>query len=115
MQQNITPPDSSAQQPTERVRKPVLMTIVIALVLCASGLFFLKNRANKDAQAPVDAIPVEQTQSSPSTRAKLDEEPKAVETTGTRIETPSTPAPVTVPIVKRETPGTETATPRVEP
>src|SRR5204862_6626039 len=101
-----------AHHPTAWVRNPVLMTIVIVLVLCARGLFFLKNRAIKDGQAPVDATPVEQTQSSPS---KADEDPKAVDTTGTRIEPPSTPAPATVPIVKRDTPGAETATPRVEP
>src|SRR2546421_7853321 len=114
--QNTT--DSPASPPNEPVRKPILITIGTALLLCV-GLLVFRNREKKQSQAPADGTGTEQTQTqSPAARsssAKSDEEPKAVETTGVRIETQPVTTPVPVPSVKRDVPAVENGPPRVEP
>src|SRR5437588_11958412 len=98
--QQIIEGDGSAPEPNEPVRKPVLIATGIIVLVCIGGVVFYKNREKNTNKAAVEAVGPAQTQESPAPRtspAKVEEEPKAVETTGTAVETRPAPTPVAVP------------------
>ena len=117
-EQQIIEGDGSAPGPNEPVRKPVLIATGIIVLVCIGGVVFYKNREKDTNKAPVEAVGPAQTQESPAPRpstGRVEEEPKAVETTGAAVETRPAPTPVAVPSAKRSAPAVETTAPRVEP
>jgi len=114
--QQIIEGDGSAPGPNAPVRKPVFIAVGIIVLVCAGGVVFYKHHEKQSDEAPAEAAPVQSQEpvASPPSSAKVEDEPKPVETTGAAVVTPTPPAPVPVPSVKRTTPVAENTAPRVE-
>ena len=107
---------SSTPEPREPVRKPVLVVTTILLLACVGGAIVLA-RKDKSA-APAEAVAPAQAQGpglARKTPPVVDEEPKAVETTGAAMDPQPPPSPVAVPSAKRNGPAVESSAPRIEP
>ena len=113
---NSAQPSATAQS-NEPVRKPIIILTGIVLLVCIGGMFVFAKREKlwtKSGADPATADPG-QAQSTRGPATAIEEEPKAVETTGAPIQTGPPPTPVSVPAARHTAAPPDTGPPRPEP